>query len=244
MAVCALLAGQSAGAEDEARLSPPTPYVRQLSEVGLQLIAPAGSCFVSENTSLGREIRRRLEFDLNLRDARIIAAYAPCELKAPIETPTTYGGYAKIFVSPVLVMILGKNYDTAAYLRDLCSALRSSKSRLEYEKAWRRRLDRIDDAASLLADRVHKNAKVGSVRTAAAVTLPFDGAVCVSWALAAEMSADGPAMHSRIEAFGFELNGRHLIHIDHEGYSGARQVEAHLGRLREMSRELKRLNRM
>jgi hypothetical protein len=202
---------------------------------------PVGSCFVAEYTQVTRDIRARL--DLNLRDARIIAVYAPCDPKSPLAKSATYGGYAEIFVNPVLIAILGKDYDTAAYVRDLCSALHGSKKPDDFQTAWRHRLDRVAETARGLVERARKNAKVNSIWTGDRAFLLTHTGACLSWELEVELSEEGPLVSSRVEAFGSAVKGRHLILVDHAEFTGRDQVEAHVARVREMVRELARLNK-
>jgi hypothetical protein len=217
-------------------------YLGGWGGLGLQLPVPVGSCFVSKNTQVGRGIRARLH--INLRDTRVIAVYAPCDPKSPLAQPATYGGYAEIVVNPVLIAILGKDYDTGAYVQDMCSALRGSRSQTDFEKAWRSRLNRVAETASLLIERARKNAKVNSFWPGERSFLLTDTQACLSWALGVETSADGPIVGSRIEGFGIAVKGRHLMLIDHAAATDAEQINAHVARFRRIIRELVRLNQM
>jgi hypothetical protein len=216
-------------------------HARGQGGTALPLPEPVGSCFVAENTQVGRDVRARLV--LNLRETRIIAVYAPCEPRPPLAKSATYGGYAEIFVNLALVMILGKEHDTAAYVQDLCSALRGSKSRDDFETAWRDRLDGVVETARELVERARKNAKVNSIWTGDRAFLLTHTGACLSWELEVELSEEGPLVSSRVEAFGSAVKGRHLILVDHAEFTGRDQVEAHVARVREMVRELARLNK-
>jgi hypothetical protein len=145
-------------------------------------------------------------------------------------------------VNTLLIAILGKDYDTAAHVQDLCSDLRGSRNHIDFETAWRRRLDRLAESASLLVERARKNAKVNAIWTGERVFLLTDTNACLSWELGVEMSEDGPIVRSRIEAFGIAVKGGHLILVDHAEFTGRDQVEAHVARVREMAGELARLN--
>jgi hypothetical protein len=217
--------------------------VRGFSGQPVNLVAPAGSCFVPDDSRLGRAIKSRLNsFDLDVRGARVIAAYAPCDLTAPIGKPTIYGGYAQIFMHKSTIQMLGDDFDTAAHLASACAIYRKPETQADDKKAWQGRRARLAQEARELVGRLPGGTEEKSFKTSTPSRVPDASPACLSWALGAETSRDGPSLRSRIMAYGFTLEAASTIHIDHAPFTDADGVDTHLSRMREMNTELRRLN--
>jgi hypothetical protein len=241
MALCGI---GPASAETGAPAAPHvSTTVHRFSGQPVNLVAPAGSCFVPDDSRLGREVRSRLEsFDLDLRGARIIAAYAPCDLTAPISKPTIYGGYAQIFMHESTIQLLGDDYDTASQLASVCAIYRKPDTQANDGKSWQARQARLAQEAKDLVGRLPAATEEKSFRTSTSSRVPGALPACLSWVLGAETSRDGPSLRSRIMAYGFTLEGASTIHIDHAPFTDAEGVDTHLSRMRDMNAELRRLN--
>lgn len=246
MALCAISTasaetGKMAGATPARQFGSAT--VQVFGGQSVNLVSPAGSCFVPDDSRLGREIRSRLEsFDLDVRGARVIAAYAPCDLTAPIGKPTIYGGYAQIFMHKCTIQLLGDDYDTAAHLASACAIYRKPETQANDGKSWQARRARLVQEAKELVGRLPASTEEKSFRTNSSSRVPDASPACFSWALGAETSPEGPSLRSRIMAYGFTLKGNITIHIDHAPFADADGVDTHLSRMREMNAELVRLN--
>ena len=209
----------------------------------VNLVAPLGSCFAAEDSRLAREIKNRLEsFDLDIRGARVIAVYAPCNLTPPITKPTIYGGYARIFMPESMVQVMGEDYDTAAPLASACAIYRKAENQAADEKLWRTRRSQLTQDAQKLLNGLPVPTDAATYRESTPMRLPASSPACFSWALGAETSHDGPSLRGRIMAYGFSLAGDSTIHIDHAVFTDAEGVDAHRARMREMNAELLRLN--